>query len=66
MNKMQKEGTPLYISDAKKCARQMVKESLTEILANTYEIPSIKEMISILKGSFDHSFDEFMVKSNPS
>lgn len=62
MNKMQKEGTPLYISDAKKCAMQMVKESLTEILANTYETPSLEEMISILKGGFDHSFDEFMVR----
>jgi RNA processing factor Prp31 len=62
MNKLQKERTPLYISDAKKCARQMVRESLSEILARTYQTPSMEEMISILEKDFDHSFDEFMVR----
>jgi hypothetical protein len=62
MNKLGRERTPLYISDAKKCARQMVKESLTDILANTYQTPSLEEMISILKGGFDHLFDEFMAR----
>ena len=62
MNKIQKERMPLYISDAKKCARQMVRESLVEILAATYQTPSLEEMISILKRNFDHSFDEFMVR----
>jgi hypothetical protein len=62
MNKIQRERTPLYISDAKKCARQIVRESLAEILAATYQTPSPEEMISILKRDFDHSFDEFMAR----
>ena len=62
MNKIQRERTPLYISDAKKCARQMVRESLAEILAATYQTPSLEEMISILQRDFDHSFDEFMTR----
>jgi len=59
---MQKERTPLYITDAKKCARQMVRDALAEILARTYQTPSLEEMISILERDFDHSFDEFMVR----
>jgi len=62
MNRMQKERTPLYITDAKKCARQMVRDALAEILARTYQTPSLEEMISILERDFDHSFDEFMVR----
>jgi RNA processing factor Prp31 len=62
MKKMQRERTPLYISDAKKSAKQIVRESLGEILAGTYQTPSLEEMISILKRNFDHSFDEFMVR----
>ena len=62
MNKIQKERTPLYISDAKKFARRMVRESLAEILAGTYQTSSLEEMISILKRDFDHSFDEFMAR----
>ena len=62
MNKLQRERTPLYISDAKKCARQIVRESLAEILAATYQTPSPEEMISVLKRDFDHSFDEFMTR----
>ena len=62
MNKIQSERKPLYISDAKKCARQMVRESLDDILTGTYQTPSIEEMISILKRDFDHSFDEFMTR----
>jgi hypothetical protein len=62
MNKIQRERKPLYISDAKKCAKQMVRESLAEILATTYQAPSLEEMISILKSNFDHSFDEFMAR----
>lgn len=62
MKKIQIERTPLYISDAKICARQMVRESLTKILAGTYQTPSLEEMISILKKDFDHSFDEFMAR----
>ncbi len=62
MNKIQRERTPLYISDAKKCAKQMVREFLAEILAATYQTPSPEEMVSILKRDFDHSFDEFMIR----
>ena len=62
MIKIQKERTPLYISDAKKCARQMVRESLDEILTAKYETPSLEEMTSILKRDFDHSFNEFLAR----
>jgi RNA processing factor Prp31 len=64
MIKIQRERTPLYISDAKKCAKQMVRASLAEIFATTYQVPSLEEMISILKRDFDHSFDEFMARRN--
>ena len=62
MKILQKERTPLYVSDAKICARQMVRESLGQILAGTYEIPSIDKMISILDRDYEHSFDEFMTR----
>jgi RNA processing factor Prp31 len=70
MIKIRRERTPLYISDAVQCARQMVRESLAEILAATYQTPSLEQMISILTRDFDHSFDEFMarrgiIKSHP-
>jgi len=62
MNKIRKERTPLYISDAKKCARQMVRESLNEILSHTYQTPSLEEMASILEKDFGRTFDEFMAR----
>jgi DNA-directed RNA polymerase len=62
MKTLQKERTPLYVSDAKICARQMVREALAQILAGTYQIPSIDEMISILDRDFEHSFDDFMIR----
>jgi hypothetical protein len=62
MNKIQIERKPLYISDAKKCAAQIVRGSLDEILAGTYQTPSLDEMIAILKRNFDYSFDEFMAR----
>ena len=62
MNKIRRERTPLYISDAKQCARQMVRESLAEILATKYQTPSLDQMISILTWDFEHSFDEFMTR----
>jgi hypothetical protein len=62
MDKIQRERTPLYISDAKKSAKQIVRVSLGEILAGTYQTPSLEEMIAILKRNFDHSFDEFMTR----
>ena len=62
MKKIQRERMPLYISDAKKCARRMVKESLAKILAGSYQTPSLEEMISTLTKDFDHSFDEFMAR----
>jgi len=61
-SKIQRERKPLYISDAKKCARQMVRESLPEILAATYQTPSLEEMIAILQRDFEHSFDEFQTR----
>jgi hypothetical protein len=51
----------MYSSDIKLCARQIVKESLNEILANIYQIPSLEEMKSFLEKNFDHSFDEYLV-----
>ncbi len=62
MKTLQKERTPLYISDAKTCARQMLRESLNQVLAGTFQIPSYDEMVSILKRDFEHSFDEFMTR----
>ena len=62
MKTLQRERTPLYVSDAKACARQMVRESLDRILAGTFQIPSHDEMIAILQRSFDHTFDEFMAR----
>ena len=58
-SKIHREREPLYISDAKKCARQMVRESLPGILAGTYQAPSLEEMIKILQRDFEHPFDEF-------
>jgi hypothetical protein len=62
MKTLQKERTPLYVSDAKTCARQMVRESLNQILAGTFQIPSYDEMISILDRDFEHNFDEYMTR----
>jgi RNA processing factor Prp31 len=62
MKTLQRERTPLYVSDAKNCARHLVRESLNQILAGTFEIPSYEEMISILESDFDHTFDEFMAR----
>jgi DNA-directed RNA polymerase len=62
MKTLQRERTPLYVSDAKNCARHMVRESLGQILAGTFEIPSYEEMISILERDFEHTFDDFMAR----
>lgn len=62
MKTLQRERTPLFVSDAKNCARHMVRESLDQILAGTFEIPSYEEMISILERDFEHTFDEFMAR----
>jgi hypothetical protein len=62
MKTLQRERMPLYVSDAKKCARHMVRESLDQILAGKFQIPSHEEMISILEKDFEHSFDEFMAR----
>ena len=40
----------------------MVRESLEQILAGTYQIPSFDEMIAILDRDFEHCFDEFMTR----
>lgn len=62
MKTLQKERTPLYVSDSKTCARQMLRESLNQVLAGTFQIPSYDEMVSILERDFEHSFDEFMTR----
>jgi hypothetical protein len=51
----------MYSTDIKTCARQMVKENLTGILAGTYDIPSLEEMKLFLEQNFDHSFDEYLI-----
>ena len=51
----------MYSSEIKKCARLIVKESLNQILAGTYQIPSLEEMKLFLEENFDHSFDEYLV-----
>ena len=51
----------MYSSDIRLCARQIVKESLDQILANIYQIPTLEEMISFLEKNFDHSFDDYLV-----
>ena len=62
MKRNQSERAPLFITDAIICARQIVKGSLVQILAGTYQVPSIGEMISVLENGFRHSFDEFMTR----
>ena len=62
MKTLQKERTPLFVSDAKNCARHLVRESLNQILAGKYQVPSYEEMISILERDFEHTFDEFMAR----
>ena len=51
----------MYSSDIKKCARQIVKESLNRILTGTYEVPSLEEMKFFLEENFGHSFDEYLI-----
>ena len=51
----------MYSSDIKKCARQIVKESLNQILAGTYQVPSLEEMQHFLEDNFDHSFDDYLI-----
>ncbi len=62
MKKIQRERTPLYISDAKRYARRIVKESLAKILAGNYQTPSAEELALSLEKDFDHSFDEYMAR----
>jgi hypothetical protein len=49
----------MYSADIKTCARQIVRESLSQILAGTFTIPSLEEMQSILERNFDYSFNEY-------
>ena len=55
-----KVSMKMYSSDIKMCARQIVKESLNEILADTYKVPSLEEMKIFLEENFDHSFDDYL------
>jgi RNA processing factor Prp31 len=52
----------MYSSDTKKAARQIVRESMPQILAGTFQIPSLEEMVSILQTNFEYSFDEYKAK----
>ncbi|UCE55397.1 MAG: hypothetical protein JSV31_08125 [Desulfobacterales bacterium] len=52
----------MYSTDTKMAARQIVRESLDQILAGTYEIPSLDEMVTILESNFEYSFDEYKAK----
>ena len=45
-------------SDAKNWARQIVKASLHEILAGTYQVPAHDEMEAFIKDNFYEPFDE--------
>ena len=54
----------MYSSDSKKAAQQFVRESLDQILAGTYQIPSLEEMIAILESNYEYSFDEYKAKRN--
>ena len=62
MKTLQRERTPLYVTDVKECARRIVRASMNPILSGTFEIPSLEEMISIFEKDFDHAFDEFMAR----
>ena len=53
----------MYSTDTKKAARQIVKASLDQVLAGTYAIPSLEEMMSILERNFDHPFDDYKAKT---
>jgi len=52
----------MYLADTKLCARQIARESLNQILAGTFEIPSLEDMESILRKSYDHSFNDYKAK----
>lgn len=51
----------MYSSDTRQAARQIVRESLDQILAGKYQIPSLEEMITILRKNFDHPFEEYKI-----
>jgi len=55
-----KVNMTMYSSDIKMCARQIVKGSLNQILADTYQVPSLEEMKLFLEENFDHSFDDYL------
>jgi len=57
-----KVNVKMYSSDIKQCARQIVKGSLSQILADTYQVPSLEEMKLFLEENFDHSFDDYLIK----
>jgi hypothetical protein len=51
----------MYSTDTKLAARQIVRASLDQILAGTFRIPSLEEMVLVLETNFDHPFDEYKV-----
>ena len=52
----------MYSSDAKKCAQQIVKESLADILIGEFKIPSQKQMESYLLENINYIFDEYQTE----
>lgn len=49
----------MYLSDTKKAAKQIVRESLPNISAGTFQIPSIEKTVPILHTNFEYPFDEY-------
>ncbi|MBU0986119.1 MAG: hypothetical protein KKH68_02605 [Proteobacteria bacterium] len=52
----------MYSADAKKCARQIVKEFFNEILSGEFQIPPQAMMESYLRTNIDYAFDDYQVE----
>jgi len=52
----------MYSSDIKKCARQIVKEFINEILIGEFQVPSQEQMESYLLENIDYGFDEYQAE----
>ena len=54
----------MYPSDPKACARQIVKESITSILAGKFNVPTLDEMEAVLRRNFENPFEEHRAVQN--
>ena len=54
-----KHATPMYSSDSKACAQQIIRENFESVLCGTFNIPTLDEMMAILQNNFQHHFDEY-------